>query len=68
MKEGCEMLNRCGFFKKYHEIKNLACKGFIRNYCMGDQMNDCKRKEYRRKNGKAPSDDMMPSGQLIAIR
>jgi len=64
----CEMLTRCGFFKKYHEIKNLACKGFIRNFCMGPQMEECKRKAYRKNHGAPPSDDMMPNGQMIVSR
>jgi hypothetical protein len=65
MTEACEMLNLCGFFKKYNETKNLACKGFIQMYCMGSQKLVCKRREYRRQTGAPPSDDMMPSGQLI---
>lgn len=62
----CEMLAKCGFFKKYADSKDLACRGFIRQYCRGDNQSNCKRKEYRIKNGAPPSDDMMPSGQFMA--
>ena len=62
----CELLEKCGFFKKYKETKDLACRGFIRMYCTGEHMNNCKRKEYRMKHGAAPPDDMMPNGVLIA--
>lgn len=61
----CELLTTCGFFKKYQATKDLACKGFIAQYCRGPKMDQCKRKEYRAKNGVPPADDMMPSGQMI---
>jgi len=63
----CELLAKCGFFKKYAESKDLACRGFIRQYCRGDGQASCKRKEYRQKHGSPPSDDMMPSGQLMSL-
>ncbi|MEW6291364.1 MAG: hypothetical protein ACOY4W_00165 [Thermodesulfobacteriota bacterium] len=66
MSKECELISKCGFFKKYQSAKVLACKGFILNYCKGSQMNQCKRKEYRQKHGSPPSDDMMPTGQMIA--
>ncbi|MBU1044006.1 MAG: hypothetical protein KJ915_06370 [Candidatus Omnitrophica bacterium] len=66
MKEqSCELLEKCGFFQKYQNTKELACKGFMNRFCKGPEMNECKRKEYRQKYGFAPSDDMMPSGQMI---
>jgi len=67
MAQECESLPKCGFFKKYEATKDLACKGFINMFCKGPKMDQCKRKEYRQKNGKPPSDDMMPSGQTINI-
>ena len=65
MSQDCELLETCGFFKKYQETKELACRGFINQYCKGPKLDECKRKEYRLKNGEPPSDDMMPSGQII---
>ena len=65
MAQECELLTKCGFFKKYQKIKDLACKGFISQYCKGPKMDECKRKEYLAKNGQQPSDDMMPSGRMI---
>lgn len=65
MKQECELLASCGFFRKYQATKNLACKGFIAQYCQGPAMNQCKRKEFRNQNGTAPSDNMIPSGQMI---
>lgn len=66
MPEECEMLNRCGFFKKYQPIKELACWGFISLYCRGPMQEACERKKYRREHGAAPSEDMLPSGNMIA--
>jgi hypothetical protein len=65
MENQCELLSKCGFFKKYESSKELACKGFINQYCNGPKKAECKRLEYRQKNGVPPVDDMMPSGQII---
>jgi len=65
MANECELLEKCGFFKKYEGTKELACKGFMKKYCKGSEQDQCKRKQYRKEHGKPPSDDMMPNGQLI---
>ena len=65
MSERCELLETCGFFKKYQESWSVACKNMINKYCMGDKMAECKRKEYRAKNGQAPDADMMPTGDRL---
>jgi len=39
----CELLDKCGFFIKYCESKDLACKGFMRMHCKGDKQEQCKR-------------------------
>ncbi|MDR3424897.1 MAG: hypothetical protein P4M13_07450 [Alphaproteobacteria bacterium] len=61
----CEHIAICGFFKKYQTTKDLACKGFMQNYCQGSKQGECRRKEYKKAHGTPPSDDMMPSGQMI---
>lgn len=66
MEQKCELLDKCGFFKKYRETQNLACRSFMRNYCEGPRMDECKRKEYRKQHGVPPDDDMMPSGHMVA--
>ena len=67
MENSCNYLETCGFFRKYHESKNLACKGFISLYCKGLKMDQCKRLEYRKEHGVPPEDDMMPSGQKCVV-
>jgi len=61
----CELLETCGFFKKYSGSLDLACKGFLKAYCHGPKMDECKRKEYRKAHNQPPHDDMLPSGQMM---
>ena len=61
----CELLEACGFFQKYRNTLNLACRGFIKTYCQGPRMDECARKEYRIKHGTPPDDEMLPSGQML---
>ena len=68
MDKECELLSKCGFFKKYQSTKELACKGFIKQYCKGDKMNECKRMQYRKEHGSPPSDDMMPNGAMMIAK
>jgi hypothetical protein len=65
MSPTCELLNNCGFFRKYKSTKNSECQSFIAMYCGGFKMRECKRREYRKSHGKLPSDDMMPTGQML---
>jgi hypothetical protein len=65
MIQECELLEKCGFFKKFQTTKDLACKGFMIQFCRGPKMSDCVRKRYRQEHGTPPSDDMMPNGKMI---
>lgn len=64
----CELLEACGFFKKYQDSINLACRVFLDTYCLGPKMNECKRKEYREKFGSPPPEDMLPTGYSMTRR
>jgi hypothetical protein len=61
----CELLSKCGFFLNYTDSHQAACKGLISQYCKGTKQDQCKRKEYRLKNGSPPPDDMLPLGSLF---
>ena len=61
----CELLGKCGFFKRYEQSLDLACRGFIKSYCKGEKMDECARKKYRTEHGEPPDDNMMPSGQML---
>ncbi len=64
----CDLLETCGYFKKYQASKELACKGFISQYCHGDKQDECQRKTYRKEHGVPPADDMMPSGHMTKLK
>jgi len=61
----CELLGTCGFFQKYSNSLDMACRGFIKTFCKGGEMEKCARKLYRAEHGTPPEDDMMPSGQMM---
>lgn len=61
----CDLLARCGFFQKYQDSLDLACRGFMRTYCTGSRQIDCARRKYRAEHGCPPDDDMLPSGQMM---
>lgn len=61
----CELLETCGFFRKYADSLDLACRGFIKSYCKGEKMDSCSRKLHRTAHGTPPENDMMPSGQIM---
>lgn len=65
MPNECERLNNCSFFKKHRDGKELACRGFIQQYCKGPKQAECKRKEYLAQHGSPPPDDMMPTGMMM---
>jgi hypothetical protein len=67
MDSKCELLEKCGFFRKYKAQNDTACRGFIRMYCNGPQMDECRRKAYRMQHGAPPTDDMMPNGALFPV-
>lgn len=58
----CANLPNCGFTKKYAE--NAEIKDYITKYCYTELQNECKRKEYKKTTGTAPSDDMLPDGNM----
>jgi hypothetical protein len=64
--DSCENLEKCGFVVKYLDTKSHAVKGFIAMYCKGDMQEGCKRKQYKKVHGVAPSDDMLPNGLMIS--
>lgn len=61
----CELVDRCGFFRKYKDSQDLACRGFMNMYCRGAKQGDCVRMKYRKEHGCPPDDDMLPSGQTM---
>lgn len=58
----CPVSDECMFKKKFESDQNIQCKGFIRIYCRGGRHNECKRRQFLRKNGEWPEDNFMPNG------
>lgn len=67
MEKSCEMLENCGFFRKYGELNILACNGLIKMYCRGDRQYECVRRQYRMEHGVPPPDDMLPNGTITKM-
>lgn len=65
MEQECELLERCGLFKKYQPTDDLACEWFIDKYCSGLGISRCRRKRFYAKYGIVPPDDMLPTGTMI---
>jgi hypothetical protein len=68
MARECEQLETCGFLKKHLQTQELACRGFMLQYCKGPKLDQCKRRTYLQEHGTQPSDDMLPSGQTVAVK
>jgi hypothetical protein len=62
----CELLETCGLFRKYQATDGLACEWFIGHYCVEPGITDCKRRRHYLLHGTSPSDDMLPTGVMIA--
>lgn len=66
MSDECELLDDCGFFKNFKGNTETVKQGWIRMYCKNKEKSEtCKRKEYRKKTGKTPPDNMSPTGKLL---
>ncbi|OKY77845.1 MAG: hypothetical protein BTN85_0320 [Candidatus Methanohalarchaeum thermophilum] len=64
----CKNIDSCGFFEKYKEENELGLNGFINQYCKGDKMDECVRRELAKELGgteKIP-DNMLPNGYPIS--
>jgi hypothetical protein len=65
MGQECRMLPLCGFLRKHGSNNELAGLWFRYEYCTGERQDECKRKEYMIEHGKAPPDDMTPTGDIM---
>ncbi|MCK4893122.1 MAG: hypothetical protein KAT07_04100 [Calditrichia bacterium] len=64
--EKCELLEKCGFFLNYKGNTEVVINSWIRMFCENkEKSNKCKRKQIRKQTGKAPEDNMAPTGKLL---
>lgn len=66
MSEYCELLEKCGFFRKFNESSEVVTEGWIKNFCENQEKSEkCERKKFRKSHGKPPADNMTPTGKII---
>ncbi len=61
----CELLEACGFFRRYRNELVPVCRRAIELYCRGSMQSGCARKAYRTRTWLMPQDSMMPSGTML---
>jgi len=62
----CELLETCGFFKNFKGNTEVVKQGWIKMYCEDREKSEkCARKQYRKKHGKPPADNMTPTGKML---
>jgi hypothetical protein len=72
MAEKCELLEECGFFKRYREqAENKDAveediEVWVNKYCNDiANSNKCIRKQIRAETGKPPADNVSPEGDIL---
>lgn len=64
----CELLDKCGFFKKFQGNDEVIKNGWIKMYCQsGEKSELCARKKIRKETGNPPPDNMAPNGYIIKM-
>jgi len=63
----CELLSNCKFLEKYKATMAMACQGFVKKYCQGDKLDECKRLDHYKQHGEQAVEDMLPSGRVLVI-
>ena len=66
MADKCELLEKCGFFLNFRGNSEVAVEGWVRLYCESlEKSETCERKKIRRQTGRAPADNMTPTGKML---
>jgi hypothetical protein len=64
----CENLEKCGFFLNFKGNSEVIMEGWIKTFCeSAEKSNKCQRKIYKITHGKSPTDNMTPTGKIIAV-
>ena len=54
MAQECEKLETCGFFIKDGEVKDLACRGFVNQYCRETKWTNAKERNIAENMARLP--------------
>ncbi|PID58706.1 MAG: hypothetical protein CR986_07545 [Ignavibacteriae bacterium] len=66
MQQKCKNLKGCGFFNNFKGNNEVISEGWIKLYCENENKSQkCERKIIKEKTGKAPVDNMTPTGKLL---
>ena len=66
MSEKCEFIEQCGFFINYKGNTQVMKNGWIQLFCDNVEWSEkCERKNFRRRTGKPPADNMSPTGEML---
>ncbi len=64
--EGCQFLEKCGFFNNFQGNPEVVKQGWVRMYCQNlEKSEGCERKKYRKAKGTPPADNMSPTGKML---
>lgn len=68
MKQKCQNLEMCGFFKNFSANSQVVKNGWIKLYCDDlEKSENCARKQFRKNNGKSPADNITPTGKMLSV-
>jgi hypothetical protein len=66
MAESCANIEKCGFFLNYKGNTEVVKAGWATLYCLDKGRSDtCERKKLKAATGKAPPDNMTPTGRML---
>jgi hypothetical protein len=68
MNRKCDLLDDCGYFRRYQDHRSEAIDVWKKLFCMDmNYSKKCKRKQIFRETGEAPPDNMSPTGELFDL-
>ncbi|MFN8258442.1 MAG: hypothetical protein U0W24_22330 [Bacteroidales bacterium] len=68
MEQKCENLEKCGFFLNFKGNAEVVKQGWIKLYCESMEKSEkCRRKQIKKETGKAPADNLSPTGKILTI-
>jgi len=66
VRDKCEFLQICGFFRHYRADAGVRAATWVRMYCENvDKSKTCERKQVLAQTGSPPPDNMAPTGQML---
>jgi len=67
MKQVCDLLEGCEFYRTFKKRKSLVWKNIIGTYCKGFLFKKCERRGYNMISGESPPETLSPTGKVPEI-